>query len=126
MLDWCSENGIDLEHYEEKHAIREALDNIDEFKMRGGIIYVDSMPVAMTLGCEISPIAFDICFEKALREYDGIYAVINNEFAKTLSSYKYINREEDMGLEGLKKSKLSYNPIILLARYNATLKNDEN
>ncbi|WP_417151885.1 phosphatidylglycerol lysyltransferase domain-containing protein, partial [Ruminococcus sp.] len=88
--------------------------------------YVKDKAVAMTLGCEISPIAFDICFEKALREYDGIYAVINNEFAKTLSSYKYINREEDMGIEGLKKSKLSYNPIILIARYNATLKNDGN
>lgn len=90
--------------------------------MHGGIVYVKDKAVAMTLGCEISPIAFDICFEKALREYDGIYAVINNEFAKTLSSYKYINREEDMGIEGLKKSKLSYNPIILIARYNATLK----
>ena len=126
MLDWCTENDIDIENYEEKHAIRESLDNMEEFKMRGGIVYVDSKAVAMTLGCEISPIAFDICFEKALREYDGIYAVINNEFAKTLSSYKYINREEDMGLEGLKKSKLSYNPVILLARYNATLKKDEN
>lgn len=126
MLDWCAENEIDIEHYEEKNAIREALDNMEEFKMRGGIVYVKDKAVAMTLGCEISPIAFDICFEKALREYDGIYAVINNEFAKTLFSYKYINREEDMGIEGLKKSKLSYNPIILIARYNATLKNDGN
>lgn len=126
MLDWCAENEIDIEHYEEKNAIREALDNMEEFKMHGGIVYVKDKAVAMTLGCEISPIAFDICFEKALREYDGIYAVINNEFAKTLSSYKYINREEDMGIEGLKKSKLSYNPIILIARYNATLKNDGN
>lgn len=122
MLDWCAENKIDTGNYEEKHAIREALDNLEEFNMRGGILYAQGKPAAMTLGYEISPLTFDICFEKALRKYDGIYAVINNEFARTLSSYKYINREEDMGLEGLKKSKLSYNPIILLARYNAILK----
>lgn len=126
MLDWCYQNEIDIEHYEEKTAIREALDNMEDFKMRGGIIYIDKKPIAMTLGCELSPIAFDICFEKALREYEGSYAVINNEFAKTLSSYKYINREEDMGIEGLKKAKLSYNPILLLARYNATLRDYEN
>ena len=99
MLDWCAENEIDIEHYEEKNAIREALDNIEEFKMHGGIVYVKDKAVAMTLGCEISPIAFDICFEKALREYDGIYAVINNEFAKTLSSYKYINSEEEKAVD---------------------------
>ena len=78
-----------------------------------------SKPVAMTLGSEISPKVYDINFEKALREYDGVYAVINNEFAKTLTQYEYINREEDMGLEGLKKSKLSYNPVIILDRWNA-------
>lgn len=47
-----------------KNAIREALDNMEEFKMHGGIVYVKDKAVAMTLGCEISPIAFDICFEK--------------------------------------------------------------
>ena len=71
----------------------------------------------------ISPKVYDINFEKALREYDGVYAVINNEFAKTLTQYEYINREEDMGLEGLKKSKLSYNPVIILDRWNAKPKN---
>ena len=46
-------------------------------------------------------------------------SIVNNEFAKTLTQYEYINREEDMGLEGLKKSKLSYNPVIILDRWNA-------
>ncbi len=121
-LEWCLKNKIDIENYQEIKAIREALDNLEEFKMSGGILYVGEKAVAMTLGLEISPIAFDTCFEKALSEYDGAYAVINNEFAKTLSSYKYINREEDMGIEGLKRAKLSYNPIILFTRYNATLR----
>lgn len=98
----------------------------DEYNVKGAVLYVDSKPVAMTLGSEISPKVYDINFEKALREYDGVYAVINNEFAKTLTQYEYINREEDMGLEGLKKSKLSYNPVIILDRWNAIPKNDEN
>lgn len=92
--------------------------------MSGAVLYVEDKPVAMTLGSEISQNVYDVNFEKALREYDGVYAVINNEFAKTLTKYKYINREEDMGLEGLRKAKLSYNPVIILDRYNAQLKDE--
>lgn len=118
-VDWCKENNVDFENYYEMDIIRDALENMEEYHMRGAVLYVDEKPVAMTMGSEISKIAFDVNFEKALRSYDGVYAVINNEFAKTLSAYKYINREEDMGIEGLKKAKLSYNPIIILDRYNA-------
>ena len=90
--------------------------------MRGALLYVGDTPAAMTAGTEISKLAFDVNFEKALRKYDGVYAVICNEFAKTLTEYKYINREEDMGIEGLRKSKLSYNPIIIIDRYTANLR----
>lgn len=120
--EWCKENSIDINGYEEANVIKEALEIGDDFDMKGALLYVDKKPVAMTLGSEISPMIFDINFEKALREYDGVYSVINNEFAKLLTSYKYINREEDMGLEGLRKSKLSYNPLIILDRFNAKLK----
>lgn len=123
-LGWCKENGVNTEEYEELKAMREALENMESFNMQGALLYVEDKPVAMTLGSEISPLAFDVNFEKALREYDGVYSVINNEFAKTLTKYKYINREEDMGLEGLRKSKLSYNPVIILDRYNAELKDE--
>ncbi len=119
VYDWCAENNIDSEDYEEVRVIKEALSIRKEFDMRGAVLYVDDKPAAMTLGSEISRTTFDINFEKALREYDGIYSVINNEFAKTLTEYKYINREEDMGIEGLRKSKLSYNPEIILERFNA-------
>lgn len=119
---WCEENGYNPKGYEEFEVIKEALELRKEYGLSGAVLYVEDKPVAMTLGSEISDKVFDINFEKALRQYDGVYAVINNEFAKTLTSYEYINREEDMGIEGLKKSKLSYNPVIILDRFNAVLK----
>lgn len=115
---WCLENELNPNEHAEYAVIKEALENLNEFEMRGLILYVNQTPVAMTLGSEISPLCFDVNFEKALRDYEGSYAVINNEFAKTLTNYKYLNREEDMGLEGLKKSKLSYHPEIIYERFD--------
>lgn len=108
---------------EEKVALCEALDNFSFFDLLGGIILVDSQIVALTIAEKINEKIVDVHFEKAFTEYDGIYAVINNEFAKRrLNPFKYINREEDLGLEGLKKSKKSYHPHIILKRYEARLK----
>lgn len=122
VRDWYREKEIDFETYGEYGVIQEALVNLDEFKMKGMVLYVASQPVAMTLGCEISPLCFDVMFEKAITGFDGSYAVINNEFAKTLTSYRYLNREEDMGIEGLRKAKLSYHPEIIYERFRAELK----
>ncbi len=122
VIEWCRENNVNPDYHEEVSIIREALGLREEFNMSGAVLYVEDKPIAMTLGSEISPLAFDINFEKALRTYDGAYAVINNEFAKTLTKYEFINREEDMGIEGLKKAKLSYNPHTIIDRYMAKLK----
>ncbi len=93
--------------------------------MRGGVLRVDGNIIAFTIGCEISSEVFDVNFEKALIEFDGAYAMINNQFVlNQLLSYKYINREEDMGLEGLRKAKLSYKPEILLEKYIITPRNN--
>ena len=121
-VEWCRENSINPDKNEEIAAISEALEMYEEYNLQGAVLYVEDKPVAMTLGSEISDRVFDINFEKALRTYEGVYAVINNEFAKTLTKYEFINREEDMGIEGLRKSKLSYNPVIILDRFNAELK----
>lgn len=119
---WCEENGINPKEHGEYAVFKTACDNFEFLHMHGAVLYVDRKPVAMTMGSEISPKCFDVNFEKALREYDGVYAVINNEFAKTLTKYEYINREEDLGLEGLRKAKLSYNPAIIYDRFSATPK----
>ena len=88
--------------------------------MFGGIIYVDNKAVAMTVASKIRDGICDVHFEKSI--IDNGYPVINNEFVKTLTDFKYINREEDMGLEDLRKSKLSYKPNIILMKYNAKVK----
>ncbi|MCK9170654.1 MAG: phosphatidylglycerol lysyltransferase domain-containing protein [Treponema sp.] len=120
---WFSENdgAGDYDKKAERDIIREALMMLDELNLTGGILYADNKPIAMTIGSAITEKVADVHFEKAVSEYDrdGAYAVINQEFAKTLTKYEYINREEDMGIEGLRKAKLSYHPDLLLAKWSA-------
>ena len=116
---WYKENADREDKYLrcEKQGIITILDNMELLGVRGGAVYVDVKVVAFTLGSRISDEIFDIHIEKALSDYAEGYTVINREFARTLTEYKYINREDDMGLEGLRKAKLSYKPAILLKKY---------
>lgn len=121
---WCEANGCthDGNGLSSEHcAILESVKHFSSLEMKGGLIRIDDKPVAMTMGSEISPIAFDVNFEKAVPGYDGLYALINKCFAETLTNYKYINREEDMGIEGLRKAKQSYKPAILFEKYSAKM-----
>lgn len=102
----------------ENSAIALAIRNRDALGIIGGLLRVDGRVIAMTLGEPANKRVFVTHFEKADTNYDGAYAMINNQFAaNSLSQYEYINREEDMGIEGLRKAKLSYYPDILLEKY---------
>ena len=84
---------------------------------------VDGKIVAFTYGAPVNNETFDTCVEKADTDYEGAYAMINNEFAKMIpEQYIYINREEDLGLDGLRKAKMSYQPHLLLEKYKLELK----
>ena len=100
--------------------------NWDALGMIGGSIFVDGRMVAFTYGSAVTTDTFDVCVEKADRHVEGAFAIINQQFAEHLpEQYVYLNREEDMGIPGLRQAKLSYHPEILLT-YNVVhiTKND--
>lgn len=122
---WYRQNlsRMDEELKTEMRGVNLMLDNMEKLDIKGGAIIADNKAVAFTLGSPINEYIYNIHIEKAIDGYETAYTVINREFAAhNLSSYKYINREDDLGLEGLRKSKLSYNPQILLPKYICTKK----
>lgn len=105
-------------------AIAEALYRMDALGFRGAILYVDGNPAGMTMATEISSGVWDIHFEKVIGEYaeNGGYTAINKLFAESLGGVGLINREEDINIEGLRKAKLSYYPLVILHKYHVTIK----
>ncbi len=107
----------------EQFAINAFMNYYNELELKGGVIRVDNKVEAFTIGDPINSDTFDIHIEKANVAIQGTYAAINNEFAKSATNgYTYINREEDLGLEGLRKSKRSYYPVIMLRKNIVTFK----
>ena len=117
-LQHCKKGNTGLE--DETCATAKALQLFDRLDLKGGVLRVDGKVVAFTLGQAINDSTFDICIEKALSEYDGAYPMINQQFLEhQVSAYPYVNREEDMGEDGLRKAKLSYHPVRMVDKYSA-------
>ncbi len=121
--EWYADSGVNDDKYlsAEREGINLLLDNMDMLGVRGGAVFTDGKVVAFTLGSPINGEIFNTHIEKALPDYSTAYAVINREFARSLSGYTYINREDDMGLEGLRKAKLSYRPIRLIRKFRCDM-----
>ena len=118
----------DEDLYMEQVAVERTLRHHKELELEGLILLIEGAPVAATVASRLSCDTFDVHFEKALEEYEGVYAVINQEFSRYLRE-KYpdaawLNREDDLGLEGLRKAKLSYNPAQLIEKHWAALRED--
>ncbi|MCD8317934.1 MAG: GNAT family N-acetyltransferase [Paraprevotella sp.] len=104
---------------EESKAIHRVLSHREELGLRGGVLLVRGKVVAFTYGAPICRDTFDVCVEKAEAEVEGAYTMINKEFVSNLpEQFVYVNREEDLGVEGLREAKLSYHPAILLKKYS--------
>ena len=102
------------EFHMERSALKKALQYRNALGMEGLVLIDQGKLLAMTMGSPLSKETFDVQFEKALEEADGAYPAINCEFARYLKEkypeLQWLDREEDMGLEGLRKAKMSYNP----------------
>jgi uncharacterized protein len=124
-VEWCEKRNCDEDPGLscEKYAIMEALTKFTKLGYKGGIILIDEKIEAFTFGEMINEDTAVIHVEKGNPDIKGIYPVINQEFCQnTWQGVKYINREEDMGIEGLKKAKESYYPVMLIEKFDVRLK----
>ncbi len=102
-------------------ALRKTFDNWDELGFVGMLVCVDHHLTAFTVGEIIDDGMAIVHFEKGDTSYIGIYSVINQLFcSQYLSDVKYVNRQEDAGVEGLRKAKLSYRPDLMVEKYRVT------
>lgn len=119
---WIENKDPDDEDYSlEFEAVKKAFEYFDELDMVGGLIRVNGEVIAYTLGePQMNGHCFVSHFEKAPADMIGAYPIINQEFTKNcLMQYEYVNREEDLGIEGLRKAKQSYHPEIWLEKCTA-------
>lgn len=122
--EWCKVNNCDQQDGtgNERRAIIYALTHFEKLGLTGGLLRVDDKIAAFTFGMPIGKDTFGVHVEKADVSIDGAYTMINQEFAKHIpEQYTYINREEDLGIEGLRKAKLSYQPAIILEKSMACI-----
>ncbi len=116
------------DYHMERSALFRALDQWQALNMEALVLLEGDRVIAFTMGSFLQQDTVDVHFEKALAEVDGAYAAINNAFARYLREkypqLLYLNREEDMGLEGLRKAKQSYCPHHLVEKCWACLLED--
>ncbi len=117
-----SEYKSDLES--ELKIIKKVFDNYEALGYVGGLLRCDGKVIAYTMGERMNGDTFCVHFEKAYADIRGAYPMINQQFVKNeLSGYKYIDREDDVGSENLRKAKLSYHPALLPDKYEAVYRN---
>ncbi len=116
-VQWCIKNGCDEDNHlsEEYCAVKRSFDNFNALELEGGLIKIDDEIVAYTMGEKLNSDTYVIHIEKAFSDIRGAYQMINREYAERIQKKYpeiiYVNREEDMGYEGLRKAKSSYYPI---------------
>ncbi len=119
---WCKQNFcVDYLYFELK-GVQDMLCHLDELDFQGMAIYVNGRVEGFTFGEKVNEKMAIIHIEKANADLDGLYAYINNAFVKNyFYDVPFINREEDLGIEGLRKAKLSYQPYKLERKFIVTI-----
>ena len=121
---WYTEH--DLNEYPalpyERGAILELLNDFDFFDIKGGAVILGEKVVAFSLGEKLNSDTAVIHIEKADFDVKGAYAYINQQFAaREWSNMQFINREEDLGIEGIRSAKESYRPVKMIEKFNVKL-----
>ena len=120
--EWCMDHKeVSITQYDERSSVERALLNLDELGLTGGCIRIGGVLKAFTVGEQVIPGHMSqIHIEKAAKDIEGLYPLINQQYVQAkCTQTTYINREEDMGLEGLRKSKSSYYPVKFCEKYDA-------
>ncbi|MBQ1364027.1 MAG: DUF2156 domain-containing protein, partial [Oscillospiraceae bacterium] len=122
---WSEENAdrLDSSIVEEYDAIIRAFAAYEKLGLEGGVLRSSGEILGFSLGEMASPDTFNVHFEKAEIDINGAYPMVCRELTRMVMQnhpdLRYINREDDMGIESLRKSKLSYKPEFLLEKYKA-------
>ena len=122
---WCEQRACedDLSLINESKAMREVLDCWPMLDVFGAVIRIKGKIQAFTAASELNSDTAVVLFEKGNPEYRGIYQAINQQFCGNMpEKFKWINREQDAGDEGLRKAKLSYNPVRVEMKYVVRLR----
>ena len=132
LVEWNEENrerldeSISFEH----DALIRAFAAFERLGLEGGVLYANGKIVGFSLGEMANEDTFDVHFEKAEGSINGAYPMVCRELTRLLlerhPGLVYMNREDDMGFESLRRSKLSYKPEYLLDKYIARWIDDEN
>ena len=121
---WCSIKDCDnvTGLYNERDALREIVANFANFKLIGGAIKTEGMIRAVAIGERLNKDTLVMHILKADPNIAGLYQAIMNEFlSREGSAFKFVNLEQDLGVEGLRKSKLSYHPVEMINKYTITI-----
>lgn len=119
--EWITQRlseGYDEMLARENEAIKFYLSNYDELEFKGIVVYIKGTVVGYAAGVSLNDECMDEVIEKGRKDIVGIYQLLCNEFALLIcKGYKYINREEDLGVEGLRRAKTSYEPLYMLKKF---------
>jgi uncharacterized protein len=121
--DWCSLRKCDDDAnlQAENTAVMEALKNFEMLNLFGICIYVNKRIEGFAIGEKLNNDTYVEHFEKANTNINGLYQYILYNFAKSIrGEFSYLNREQDLGIEGLRKAKESYYPVRMIKKYRIT------
>ncbi len=117
---WCDEKHCDLHSSlrAEARAVKEVLEHLEELHVIGGAILVNDRVQAFTLGEPLNRDTVVIHIEKASPDLHGAFQVINREYlAQEWADWEYVNREQDVGVPGLRQAKESYHPAKMVEKF---------